>query len=276
MFVMDESQTPSYSIAFVGAGRMASAIVHSLLNSGAYQPNQIACCSAPDGTAKKLSDETGIEVVDTSGSSFSADVLVIACKPQQLQQLDESIVHSSSNSLVISILAGTKIAALSEKFHAARNVVRVMPNTPGSIGEGVSGFAPSSELSAEDRKTVTTLLDTLGKTLEVSENQIDAVTAISGSGPAYFFLFVEGLIQAAKNLGFDQDTAMMIAQQTAVGSAKLLDQSELTPEELRIQVTSPGGTTQAAIESFKSNGFVQTIHKAARAAYDRSIELGEM
>jgi len=256
---------------------MATATVESLLKSGHYQPSEIACCSAADGTAQRLSQDTGISLIDLNAiDSFSTDTLVLACKPQQLPQISEKVVGATQNALVISILAGTRLATLSSRFANARNVVRVMPNTPGSIGEGMSGFTPEVSLDSGDRERVVHILETLGEILQVEEKELDGITAISGSGPAYLFLFVEGLYRAALNRGFDEATAMRLAKQTVIGSAKLLEHSGQDPEDLRIQVTSPGGTTQAAIESFQSNGFTQIIDTAVKAAYDRSIELGEM
>ena len=265
-----------YKITFVGAGRMASAMIKSLLRSGLYQAQEIACCSAKDGTAEKLVAETGIRMIDPEAEQvFNTDTMVLACKPQQLNTVSATLVNSASGCLLISILAGTRIATLLGKFSDARNVVRVMPNTPGSIGEGVSAFSPSQPLLDADRATVENVLRSMGQTLAVEESQLDAITAVSGSGPAYLFLFVEGLYHAALKEGFDETTAMQLAKQTVIGSAKLLEQSGESPETLRIQVTSPNGTTQAAIESFQKNHFIEIIAEAVEAARKRSIELGK-
>ena len=265
-----------YKITFVGAGRMASAMIKSLLRSGLYQAEEIACCSAKDGTAEKLVTETGIRMIDPEADlRFSTDTMVLACKPQQLNTISPTLVSNASQSLLISILAGTRIATLAGKFGNVRNTVRVMPNTPGSIGEGISAFSPAQPLTDADRQTVENVLRSMGQTLSVNESQLDAITAVSGSGPAYLFLFVEGLYHAALKEGFDEATAMQLAKQTVIGSAKLLEQSGESPEMLRIQVTSPNGTTQAAIESFQKNQFVEIIAEAVEAARKRSIELGQ-
>ena len=265
-----------YKITFVGAGRMASAMIKSLLRSDLYQAEEIACCSAKDGTAEKLVAETHIGMIDPeSDLQFNTDTMVLACKPQQLHSVSPTLVANTNGSLLISILAGTRIATLTGKFDHVRNTVRVMPNTPGSIGEGISAFSPARPLTDTDRQTVENVLHSMGQTLEVDESQLDAVTAVSGSGPAYLFLFVEGLYHAALKEGFDETTAMQLAKQTVIGSAKLLEQSGESPEALRIQVTSPNGTTHAAIESFQQNRFIEIVAEAVEAARKRSIELGQ-
>ncbi len=271
------SSVPKYEVVFVGAGMMATAMVKSLLKAGTYQAGQIACCSAPDGTAERLQEATGIAIVDADATGgFQANVLVLACKPQQLTTLSEAVIANAEGALLISILAGTTIDKLSAKFPTARNVVRVMPNTPGSIGEGISAYAPKVHLNAADIVPVHGLLAALGEYLEVAEERIDAVTAISGSGPAYLFYFAEALIVSAKALGFNDADAAKLARKTITGSAALLAASDKAPDELRLQVTSPGGTTQAAIESMQVDDLIGLVKKATTAARDRSIELSQL
>lgn len=266
-----------YKITFVGAGRMASAMIKSLLTTGLYRPDDIACCSANDGTAEKLVNDTGIQIIDPeSAVAFETDTMILACKPQQLNSISTTIVNSAAQSLLISILAGTRILTLKNKFRHVRNTVRVMPNTPGSIGEGISAFSPAEPLSEVDRITVENVLRSMGSMIEVNESKLDSITAVSGSGPAYLFLFVEGLYHAALKEGFDESTSMQLARQTVIGSARLLEQSAESPEVLRTQVTSPGGTTQAAIQSFQENRFTEIIGEAVEAARKRSIELGKL
>lgn len=268
---------PSFRITFIGAGRMASAMIRSLLRSGHYRADQLACCSANDGTAEALVAETGIAQIDLeTNQRFTTDTLVLACKPQQLSTLAQSVLEASSGTLLISILAGTPLLKLKGKMPSCRNWVRVMPNTPGSVGAGVSAFAPDGPLKSEDRSTVETLLGSMGVYLEVRETELDAITAVSGSGPAYVFLFVEALYDAAKQQGFSDEVAMLLAKETVLGSSKLLAESGLAPAELRRQVTSPGGTTQAAIDQFQSDGFAALVARAVQAAHDRSLELGQL
>ena len=269
--------TPNYKITFIGAGRMASAMIRSLLRSGKYNPEALACCSAKDGTAEALVKETGIHLIDLDTvAAFQSESIVLACKPQQLSTISPLVVDASKDALLVSILAGTTLATLGSKFQNSRSLVRVMPNTPGSVGEGMSAYASNKALESADRSVVETLLASMGLYLEVKESELDAITAVSGSGPAYLFLFVEAMYEAAVQQGFAPETAMLLAKQTVIGSAKLLEQSNIEPSELRRQVTSPGGTTQAAIESFQANQFNDIVARAVQAAHDRSVELGKL
>lgn len=256
---------------------MASAMIRSLLRSGHYSPNELACCSAKDGTAESLVADTGIGLIDLeAGTTFTTDSMVLACKPQQLHTLADAVVKAARGSLLVSILAGTPLRKLETKLPECRNLVRVMPNTPGSVGAGMSAYSPASSLQDRDRDTVEILLKSMGAYIEVKEAELDGVTAISGSGPAYLFLFVEALYEAAKEQGFTDDVAMLLAKQTVIGSATLLAESGTDPAELRHQVTSPGGTTQAAIQQFQADGFAATVARAVQAAHDRSVELGQL
>jgi pyrroline-5-carboxylate reductase len=257
---------------------MASAMVQSLLKGGQIRASEIACCSAADGTAEKLAADSGITLLSVSDTAprFSTDCMVLACKPQQLATIDPFIESCSEGALLLSILAGTRMESLKKAFPRSRNVVRVMPNTPGSIGAGVSAYTSQDALSPADEARVLQVLRSMGKCLPVAESQMDAITAVSGSGPAYLFLFVEALCEAAVAQGFDPDTAMLLARETVIGSAKLLEQSPLSPAELRIQVTSPGGTTQAALECFERQAFRNVVRQAVDAARIRSVELSRM
>jgi pyrroline-5-carboxylate reductase len=171
-------------------------------------------------------------------------------------------------------MAGITLERLREAFPKARNIVRSMPNTPGQIGEGVTGYLFAQGPSSEDAQLVNKVLSSLGEACLVEfEDDIDRVTAISGSGPAYLFEFACALEKAAEDIGLSPDLAEKLSRQTIVGAAKLIEQSGLHPEELRNQVTSPNGTTQAALESFSSSQLREIVIKAANAARERSIEL---
>jgi pyrroline-5-carboxylate reductase len=267
----------AYKLTFVGAGRMASAIIQSLLRTDEYTPEVIACCSAKDGTAESLSQKTGVRVIDPDHTEpFQTDALILACKPQQLNTVAPSVIASSKGTLLISILAGTRIDKLQAHFPEVRNVVRVMPNTPGSIGAGMSGYACANPMNSNDEATVTQLLASLGEFIAIKEEEMDALTAVSGSGPAYLFLFAECLRDAGIEQGFSPEVATLLANQTLLGASKLLVDQEVSAEELRTQVTSPGGTTHAAIESFLADGFASIVSKAVEAAKVRSIELSKL
>ena len=265
-------------VAFVGAGKMVSAIVKSLLRAQTFDAVEIACCSANDGTSEKLSEETGIVRFDSIEGMLESnpDLLALGCKPQQLAQLPLSISESTEGTLILSIMAGITLERLDSVFPKARNVVRSMPNTPGQIGAGATGFLFARNATEEDRKLILEILSSLGFAREVGEERdVDRVTAISGSGPAYVFEFACALEEAGKDIGLEPDLAKELAARTVIGAAKLMEQSGLHPEELRNRVTSPNGTTQAALESFSADKLREIVRKAAHAARDRSIELSD-
>ena len=260
-------------LAFVGAGKMVTAMVEGLLRNEIFSPDQMVCTSAPDGTSEKLSESTGIGRVNTLEEllALAPERVLLGCKPYQLAELD---TVACEGSLVLSIMAGKTLDSLQEKFPKARNVVRSMPNIPGQIGAGVTGYLFASPPTAEDEADVKRILSALGFALKVEEaRHIDSITAISGSGPAYVFEFACALEAAAEGLGFDKEHARTLAIETVLGAGRLMARSELDPETLRNNVTSPNGTTQAALESFAAEDYRGMIKRAAQAAYDRSIEL---
>lgn len=266
----------NHKISFIGAGKMVSAIVKSLLQSNAFQANEISCCSANDGTSEALSKETGITRYENVTELLDAksDLLVLGCKPQQISELPKDTSKSSNGMLILSIMAGITLSRLKNTFPLARNIVRSMPNTPGQIGSGITGFLFANQPSDNDRETIYKVLSSLGDVKQVGEEiDIDRVTAISGSGPAYIFEFTCALEEAAIKLGLSPDLAKDLAIQTVIGAAKLMEKSTFHPEELRKQVTSPNGTTQAALESFTNDQLREIVAKATQAAHDRSIEL---
>ena len=171
-------------------------------------------------------------------------------------------------------MAGITLNRLQQSFPKAKNIVRSMPNTPGQIGEGATGYFFLNDPESEDAETIRSILSSLGKThLLRQESELDLVTAISGSGPAYLFEFTCALEEAAREIGLDLQIAKELALQTIIGSAKLMENSDFSPEELRNQVTSPNGTTQAALESFSSDDLREIVKRAVTAARNRSIEL---
>jgi pyrroline-5-carboxylate reductase len=263
-------------IAFVGAGKMVSAIVQGLLRTETFSPAQIGCCSANDGTSEKLSEATGIHRFDDMDAILAENpqTLVLGCKPQQFTELPLSIAEKTAGCLILSIMAGITASRLHQSFPKAKNVVRSMPNTPGQIGEGATGYFFLNKPEEADSKIIRSILASLGKIYAMQdEKDLDRVTAISGSGPAYIFEFTCALEEAAKSIGLDSGIARDLALQTIIGSAKLMETSEFSPEELRNQVTSPNGTTQAALESFSSDQLREIVKRAATAACNRSIEL---
>ncbi|MDX2111942.1 MAG: pyrroline-5-carboxylate reductase [Verrucomicrobiota bacterium] len=266
-----------HKFAFLGAGRMASAMIVGLLNKRYATSTEIICTSADDGTGPTLATKTGIIYSDQANSILAeAGALVLAIKPQQFKALEPSFTALAAGKLVISILAGTPIRAIAAKFAGARNVVRAMPNTPGQIGAGITCFASLHPLSAEDKVLVDQALGAMGPVIPVEEADLDAVTALSGSGPAYVFEFIAGLRDGGIAAGLKPEVAYQLAMETVLGSAKLLLQSEQTPEFLRDQVTSPGGTTLAGLKVMNDSNFRKTLGETVLAAQKRSRELAAL
>ncbi|MBI5766577.1 MAG: pyrroline-5-carboxylate reductase [Verrucomicrobia bacterium] len=261
-------------IAFLGAGRMASAIVDGLLAKQVRAPADLACNDGGDGTAAALAARTGVAATsDLAALIAPADTLVLACKPQQLAGLDPRLAELAAGKLVLSILAGKRVATLAKVFPRARNLVRAMPNTPGQIGAGISAWCAHGPLAPADRAIVDAILGALGQVVEIGEAQLDAVTGVSGSGPAYVFEFTAALRDAGVAAGLPRDIAWKLATETVLGSARLMARTGTEPETLRDQVTSPNGTTFAGLQRMAARDFRGTIKETVLAATARSVEL---
>ncbi len=264
------------TFGFIGAGKMAGAIVRGIIASGKFQPSQIVCACGDDDTGKMLSAETSIGLAQSLDDLFAdTQAIVAACKPQQLKDVAQLGAKANSK-ILISILAGTSISRLRECFPNVGKIVRVMPNMPAQISMGISCYAPESPLSVDEKQLVDATLSAIGEYIEVEENQLDAVTALSGSGPGYIFEFAAAMIEGAKALGFSDTDAKKLVEKTMVGSAMLLEKSPLSADELRTAVSSPGGTTLAALDVFAKNDFRNTVKNALIAARDRSQELSKL
>lgn len=263
-------------IVFIGAGRMATAIVQGLLKNNYYLPEEMTCTCGDDQSGSILSEKTGIRYSkDIAAVINEAETVVLACKPQQFNNIDNAIIDASNGKLLLSILAGTPLAKLRGKFATARNIVRTMPNTPGQIGFGATAYAAYAPLQSTDRKIVEEILRSLGNFYAVSESDLDAVTALSGSGPGYVFEFAVALRNAGVHCGLSQELSASLTIDTLLGAAKLLAESGENPETLRDAVTSPGGTTAAALKILKENHFRELIEQTLVAARDRSVELSK-
>lgn len=264
------------SIVFIGAGRMATAIVQGLLKNGFYLPEEIACTCGNDSSGPMLAEKTGIHYYQEIAPAIrEAETVVLACKPQQFNAIDATIVDAANDKLLISILAGTTLERLNALFSTTRNIIRTMPNTPGQIGAGVTAYASREPMESADRKIVEELLHSLGNFHPVNESDLDAVTALSGSGPAYVFEFAAALREAGMHCGLSQELSTSLTIDTLLGAAKLLANSEESPEALRDAVTSPGGTTAAALKVLDENQFRTLIRKTLEAASARSKELSQ-
>lgn len=263
-------------IAFLGAGNMASAFVDGLLGQHAATPADLVCYGGDDATAATLAGRTGITAARSSDELLSgADTVVVAFKPQHLAEADPRLAPLTAGKLVLSILAGKKLSSLGRVFPRARNLVRTMPNTPGQIGAGVTAWCSKEPLSDGDRAMVEKILGALGRHVAVTEAQMDAITAVSGSGPAYVFEFAAALRDAAVAAGLAPDVAYTLAVQTLLGSAQLLAKKSVEPELLRNQVTSPNGTTYAGLQRMAAHDFRGLIRETVLAAKARSEELSQ-
>lgn len=262
------------NITFIGGGNMAQALIGGLLSRGL--PATRITVSDPFENIRQLLQEKDVHVTDDNIAAIkNADIVVFAVKPQVLGGVLKPLKGLLENKLLISIVAGAEIKTISDLTSSER-VVRVMPNTPALVQTGAHGMFAKPEVSAKDRELATQVLAATGLTLWVSsEAQIDAVTAVSGSGPAYFFYMMESMIRAGKNMGLDEKVATALTLQTALGAAQMAITSSNAPSELRKNVTSPNGTTQAALEVFDRAQISQNIQTALAAAQKRSQELAQ-
>lgn len=263
------------NICFIGGGNMAQALIGGLLSRGL--PTTRITVSDPVEQIRQILEEKGIQTTtDNVEAIQNADVVVLAVKPQVLATVLQPLKGLLSDKLVISIIAGAEIQTISELIGGSQRIVRVMPNTPALVETGAHGIYASEAVNAQDRELTSQILAATGLTIWVdSEAQIDAVTAVSGSGPAYFFYLMESMIRAGKNLGLDEKVATALTLQTALGAAQMAITSSNSPSELRKNVTSPNGTTQAALEVFDRAQISQNIQAALAAAQKRSQELAQ-
>ncbi len=264
----------STKLAFIGSGNLASAIVRGLLAKKIYASGDIACTSKTGGTAQKLAADTGITFEpDLAKLLASADTVVVAFKPQSLAIADPRLAELTTGKLVLSVLAGKKIARLAQSFPRARNIIRTMPNTPAAIGAGMTPYCSLTALTDADRAIVEQLLGALGKFVALGEEHMDAVTALVGSGPAFLFEFVAALRDGGIAAGLSREHAQTLALETALGAAKLLAHTGLDPEVLRDKVVSPNGTTYAGLQTMAARNFRETMKETILAAAHRANEL---
>lgn len=262
-------------ISFFGGGNMASAMIAGLLARG-HAAREISVIEIDRAACARLSDRFGVTATQHADGGLSAQLIVLAVKPQQLETLAQSLSGRLSSQLIFSIAAGIPTAALSRWLGGYRNIVRAMPNTPAQIQAGLTGLYALPEVSDAGRQAAEALAGAIGEVVWVAhEAQIDAITALSGSGPAYVFYFLEAMQEAAQRLGFDAALALKIAQQTFVGASRLAQASDEDPASLRARVTSKGGTTERAIAHLEAAGVKATFIEAIAAAKARAVELGQ-
>ena len=264
------------NIAFLGGGNMAAALIGGLVAKG-FDPRAISVIEMSPAAREKLAARYPVRVSTApDAATQGADTLVLAVKPQDMQSALASMSGSVRGKLVISIAAGITIDALSRWLEGHRKLVRCMPNTPALVGSGITGLFASPEVNESDRKLAQTILGAVGEVVWVGEERLlDPVTAVSASGPAYVFWFIEQLAASAVKLGIPAAEAKKLALHTVLGAAKLAVDSEFSPSELRKQVTSKGGTTEAALKVFDEEKLAERFHRAVDAASRRGAEMGE-
>lgn len=264
-------------LTFIGAGNMATSIIGGLIQEG-FAANNISASDPNKASLDTLSADFGINTTsDNLTACASADIIVLAVKPQILRSVAASLKgHLPKGCLVVSIAAGITSGQLQQWLGETQAIVRCMPNTPALVKQGASGLYANQQVSEAQKAQVTELLSSIGISRWVEqESLIDVVTAASGSGPAYFFLLMEAMINSSIEQGLDPETAKSLVLQTALGAATLATSSDCDVDELRKRVTSPKGTTESAINSFQANGFSHTVDQAMRAAQARSVAMSE-
>lgn len=266
-----------YKLGFIGAGNMALAIADGVVKAGLYSGPEIIASDIAADRCKLFADKLGAAVTDQNSQVIQqADLVVLAIKPQQAKAVLAPLAGlAGSGQLIVSIMAGVSTSTIETILGPEAVVIRVMPNLAISVGAGMTAIAKGSRAKDDHVELVEKLFQSCGKTLLVAEKQMHAVTAISGSGPAYFFYFVEAIIKAAQQMGLSGQQAELLAKQTSLGAAKSLLKSDKSPAELRQAVTSKGGTTAVALAIMEDAKLEEIVSKAVLAAVKRSEELEE-
>ncbi len=265
------------SLGFLGAGNMAGALIKGLLGAGVIAPDEILASDVRADRLIQLKVDHGIATVtDNHALVREARVVVVAVKPQVIDKiLTEIGAEVTPDTLVISLAAGVPIAAIEARLAPGARVVRTMPNTPATALAGVTAIAAGSHATEEDLGVARRLFEAVGRVVVLDETLLDAVTGLSGSGPAYIMLIIEALADGGVKVGLHRDTALLLAAQTVYGSAKLLLESGEHPGRLKDMVTSPGGTAIAGLHTLESGALRRTLIDAVETATKRSVELGE-
>lgn len=261
-------------IAFVGGGNMARSLIGGLIARGA-QPAQLAVSEPQEGLRRALAADFGVCVSDDNlDAARDAELLLLAVKPQAMRAVCEGLAGKLDNAIVVSIAAGITCAQIQRWLGSAGAIVRCMPNTPALLGVGATGLYATPSTTTTQRAAAEAVLGAVGLCVWIEdESQMDAVTALSGSGPAYVFLLAEAMQDAAIAVGLPAEAARQLTQQTLLGAARMLTEGDESAATLRQRVTSPGGTTQAALESFEADGFRAAVERAIAAAQRRGAEL---
>jgi pyrroline-5-carboxylate reductase len=268
-----------HQLAILGAGQMAEAIVRGLLKSGLYRPEHLIAADVAPARRELFQNELHVRAVESNADAArDARVLLLSVKPYQMADVLGGIgqVIDPAKTLIVSIAAGVRSTSIEQHLGAGKpwRVVRSMPNTPMLVGEGMVGVAAGRLATPDDLATARRIFEASADVIEVPEEQIDAVTAVSGSGPAYFFYVVEHMVRAGIEMGLTPEHAHLLASKTALGAARMLLTSPDSPQELRRKVTTPNGTTHAAISRMEDGNVGAIIGEAVKAAERRGKELG--
>ncbi len=265
-------------IAILGSGNMGEALVKGLLRAGKTPPESLVCTDPRAERREELQKRYGVQVsADSRAAAAQADLVVLAVKPQVIDALLDEVAPSvDARKLVISIAAGVPIAAIARKLGAGVRIVRAMPNTPALVGAGAAALARGPHATDSDLEQALALFEAVGVAVVVEEHHLDAVTGLSGSGPAFVFIAIEALADGGVKVGLARPVAMALAAQAVMGSAKLVLETGEHPGRLKDQVTSPGGTSIAGVHALEQHGFRAALIAAVEAATRRSKELGEL
>lgn len=264
------------SIGFIGAGNMAEAMIRGLLRGSVFAPEQIIASAPREERLRELAEKYHIRTTTSNRDAAGQAIVVLSVKPQILGRVLDEIADSiHSESLIISIAAGVPVAGIQAKLPAGTRIVRAMPNTPALVDAAATAIARGEHARESDLDAAKEIFDAIGITVALEESQLDAVTGLSGSGPAYVFLILEALSDAGVKVGLSRRTAQLLAAQTLLGSAKLLLETNEHPGRLKDMVTSPGGTAITGLHTLEHGGVRTTLMNAVEAATRRSRELGE-
>ncbi len=265
-------------IAFLGSGNMAEALVKGLVSAGTADAREITCAEPRAERREDLQKRYGVNATaDNAQAAAGADILFLSVKPQIIDALLEEIAPAVDHQkLVISIAAGVPIAAISRKLGAGVRIVRTMPNTPALVGSGATALSRGAHATEADLAVALSLFEAVGTAVVVDEHHLDAVTGLSGSGPAFVFIAIEALADGGVKVGLARHVALALAAQTVMGAARLVLETGEHPGRLKDQVTSPGGTSIAGIHALEQHRFRAALIAAVEAATKRSRELGEL
>ena len=266
-------------ICIIGTGNMGEAIVSGLIGSGSSDPGKIICTDVRESTLKAVAKEYGVQTTTSNLEAVKqSDIVIYAVKPQIMAAvIKETVEKLDMSKLVISIAAGVPMAALESCLNKKLRLIRVMPNIAAAVKEAATAVAAGKNASKEDVEIAMSIFDSIGKTVFIKENYLmDAITGLSGSGPAYIFLIVEALADAGVKVGLARQEAIFLSAQTVLGAAKMLIETKEHPGQLRDKVTSPGGTAIAGLATLEKGGLRTTLINAVEVATNRSRELGEM